>query len=247
LGRGVRALIFTQHMNFKDWMLYRGLSLSTAEKYAGAITGPLTDWGLNAGLLQSPLITLESPADYKVARDQLTQLPIFQERNQRGHGMYGSALEKYADFLQEGFKQCIESDITDILSDTQIPSTEKLELVKARIGQGKFRQMLMSHWNGCAVTQYQEFSMLLASHIKPWCASTHQERLDPFNGLLLIPNLDRAFDHGLISFDAKGSVLISPLLTDPAKLGITTAMKVALRAEHQPYMAHHRSNVFISS
>ena len=42
----------------------------------------------------------------------------------------------------------------------------------------------------------------LASHTKPWSACTHVERLDPFNGLMLTPNLDGAFDGGLVTFDA---------------------------------------------
>lgn len=233
-------------MNFKDWMQHRGLSASTAEKYAGAITGPLTDWGLSAGVLQGPLVAMESPAAYNVARDRITELPIFQERNQRGHGMYRSALEKYASFLQEGFQQDIEADISEVLDDSSIPATEKLELVKARIGQGKFRQKLMQHWDGCAVTHYRELRMLVASHIKPWSASSNEERLDPYNGLLLIPNLDRAFDRGLVSFDSDGAVLISPLLPHPEKLGINTGMSVELHALHRGYMDYHRSHVFLS-
>ena len=51
--------------------------------------------------------------------------------------------------------------------------------------------------------------MLLASHIKPWRDSNHQERLDKFNGLLLLANLDKAFDLGFISFDDSGKVPIS--------------------------------------
>lgn len=189
---------------------------------------------------------MESPAAYNVARDRITELPIFQERNQRGHGMYRSALEKYASFLQEGFQQDIEADISEVLDDSSIPATEKLELVKARIGQGKFRQKLMQHWDGCAVTQYRELRMLVASHIKPWSASSNEERLDPYNGLLLIPNLDRAFDRGLVSFDSDGAVLISPLLPHPEKLGINTGMSVELHALHRGYMDYHRSHVFLS-
>ena len=233
-------------MNFKDWMQHRGLSASTAEKYAGAITGPLSDWGLSNGVLQGPLTAMESLAEYAVIRQKITDLPIFQERNQRGHGMYASALEKYASFLQEGFQQNVETDIASVLSDPSIGSTEKLELVNARIGQGKFRQKLMLHWKGCAVTQYSELRLLVASHIKPWSISSNAERLDPFNGLLLLPNLDRAFDRGLISFDPEGMVLISPQLPEPQKLGISAEMKAHLQDRHQAYMAYHRESVFLA-
>lgn len=227
-------------------MLRRGLSASTAEKYAGAITGPLSNWGLSAGVLQEPLTAMESPAAYNTASEKIKKLPIFQERNQRGKGMYQGALERYASFLQEGFELDIETDISDVLHDPSTSTTEKLELVKARIGQGAFRQQLIRHWGGCAVTQYKELRMLVASHIKPWSASSNTERLDPFNGLLLTPNLDRAFDRGLISFSSKGSLLVSPLLPEPEALGICTGMRVSLKTPHQPYMDHHRAHVFLS-
>ena len=234
-------------MNFKAWMLSQGLSTSTAEKYAGAVTGPLTDWGLRSGVLQRPLVAMESAADYKAAHEKIVELPIFQERNQRGHGMYASALEKYASFLHEVLQQNVETDIAVVLNDPNISPTEKLELVNARIGQGKFRQKLILHWKGCAVTQYTELRMLVASHIKPWNTSSNGERLDPFNGLLLIPNLDRAFDRGLISFKPDGLILISPLLMESERLGISADMKVPLQDAHQSYMAHHRAKVFLSS
>lgn len=41
--------------------------------------------------------------------------------------------------------------------------------------------------------------LLVASHIKPWRASTGRERLDPANGLAACPVHDRAFDAGLLT------------------------------------------------
>ena len=42
--------------------------------------------------------------------------------------------------------------------------------------------------------------LLRASHIKPWAdCGTDAERLDVFNGLLLAPHLDAAFDAGFIT------------------------------------------------
>ena len=40
--------------------------------------------------------------------------------------------------------------------------------------------------------------ILIASHIKPWRVSNNNERLDVYNGLLLLPNLDKLFDKGYI-------------------------------------------------
>ena len=68
--------------------------------------------------------------------------------------------------------------------------------------------------------------MLKASHIKPWNISDDYERLDEYNGLLLTPNLDAAFDSGLISFDKDGVILISKKPRDEQKatLGIEEKM-----------------------
>jgi len=234
-------------MNFKEWMLQRGLSASTAEKYAGAVSGPLSEWGLAAGLTEGPLIAMESPAAYAEVTFKLTTLPIFIERNSRGHNMYSSALAKFAGYLEEGFSGEIGADIEDVLTDVSINPTEKLELVKARIGQGIFRQKLLLHRECCAVTGYDEISMLVASHIKPWSASSNTERLNPFNGLLLVPNIDRAFDRGFVTFDEAGTLIVSPLLPHARDLGITTGSRIALHPEHQPFMAYHRAHVFRSN
>ncbi len=40
----------------------------------------------------------------------------------------------------------------------------------------------------------------------------NKERLDPYNGFLLIPNLDLAFDNGLITFDKDGKIMVSDAL-----------------------------------
>jgi hypothetical protein len=128
-----------------------------------------------------------------------------------------------------------------------LADTERETLIKARLGQGQFRADLIAYWGGCAITGLSFAGMLRASHIKPWCKSSNKERLDKFNGLLLTPNLDQAFDAGLITFDDDGSLLISPLLDAGAAdaLGIVAGTKLKmLEAAHQPYLAWHRENLF---
>ncbi|EJE53186.1 hypothetical protein PMI14_02085 [Acidovorax sp. CF316] len=189
---------------------------------------------------------MDSPASYAVVRSQLAELPIFIERNARGHNMYSNALARFASYLDEGIHGDVGQDIEIIMNDPAVGATEKVELVKARIGQGAFRQKLLLHWDGCAVTGYKELTMLVASHVKAWSASSNAERLDPFNGLLLSPNLDRAFDRGFITFDKDGAMEVSPLLSEPQKIGIVPGMRVALQPKHQPYMEHHRDVVYLS-
>jgi predicted restriction endonuclease len=116
--------------------------------------------------------------------------------------------------------------------------------MNARLGQGRFREHLLQQWQGCAITGYPMPAMLVASHIKPWRAANNLERLDPNNGLLLLANLDKAFDKGFISFEHNGKILISATLEKPEVLGIHKQMKLAVRDAHKPYLHYHRQSVF---
>jgi len=231
-------------VTFEDWMRLRGLSESSVKKYEGAVSGAMSEWAIDGGIMSGPLTSILSHSRFEAIAIRLRNLPIYQERNERGHNMYNSALNKYAEYLQEGFDSDIEADVESILSEHSITDTDKATLIKTRIGQGNFRQKLISIWGGCAVTGYKDASMLVASHIKPWRASSNIERLDVYNGLLLLPTLDKAFDSGFISFDKAGSILISPLLQKPENLGISNTMSVNLKPEHQTYMEFHRDSVF---
>lgn len=138
----------------------------------------------------------------------------------------------------------IEEDIADIILDPTTSPTDKDTLVKARIGQGTFRRDLFTMWGGCAVTGSATKELLIASHIKPWRKSNEKERLDVFNGLLLIANLDKAFDSGLISFSSTGEIMISSKFSDAHAVGVDPMMKLRLKAEHEPYLKYHRKHVF---
>jgi hypothetical protein len=138
-------------------------------------------------------------------------------------------------------------ELEDEPGSRELTPTQKLSLVQARRGQGRFREDLVSYWDQCAVTDCSELRLLRASHIKPWKSSNNQERLDPFNGLLLSPNLDAAFDKGLISFEDSGRIKISRLLraSDKKALGISTSLCLRrFSFRHSPYLKHHRENIF---
>lgn len=121
-------------------------------------------------------------------------------------------------------------------------------LVKQRVGQDKFRAGLERVWNSrCPVTGIEHPAFLVASHIKPWADCDDRERLDPYNGILLAVHIDRLFDGGWITFDPAGNMVLSPLLPSAVAAQLlqgarTTALKVS--PSHEPYLAHHRANVF---
>jgi len=140
----------------------------------------------------------------------------------------------------------VATDVQAILDAPEIDRTERDLLVRARVGQGRFRQCLLGYWRcACPVTGCNDYRVLVASHIKRWCDSDNRERLDPFNGLLLTPNVDRLFDMHLISFGNDGRLLVSarvaPGLLD--QLGIREETTIPLDIRHQPYLAAHRERM----
>jgi putative restriction endonuclease len=124
-------------------------------------------------------------------------------------------------------------------------TTEAERLVIQRVGQDVFREALDRYWLGkCAVTGVADRALLRASHILPWsqCGSDDQ-RLDVFNGILLVAHLDAAFDALLMSFDENGMPLFSPRLSTGAAKLLDDSLKgraISLADRHQGYLQHHR-------
>jgi hypothetical protein len=128
-------------------------------------------------------------------------------------------------------------------------TTEADRLVVQRVGQDLFRGGLLEYWEGrCAITGLGVPELLRASHIKPWadCAND-SERLDVFNGLLLAPHLDAAFDRGFITVADDGAVVVSGDLRDEDRLvlGLGTSLRVRrLTDAHRAYLPWHRERIF---
>ncbi|HJS20090.1 MAG TPA: HNH endonuclease [Anaerolineales bacterium] len=126
--------------------------------------------------------------------------------------------------------------------------TEQEQVVKSRIGQGNFRRHVIQLWGSCSITGLQNISLLKASHIKPWKDSSNEERLTPYNGLLLIPDYDFLFDRGYISFKNSGSVLVSQRMSPFARKVFDVRNDLQLRKvfpQNQEYLEFHRSEVFV--
>ena len=127
---------------------------------------------------------------------------------------------------------------------------DTVAVTKQRIGQEQFRKALVTYWGGrCAVTGCSDTRVLVASHIKPWrVCSKDNEWLNPFNGILLSPNLDSLFDAGLISFEDDGSIIFSEQLDpeDAEKLGVGTDAKLSKTdSRHAQFLSYHRENVLL--
>jgi putative restriction endonuclease len=131
-----------------------------------------------------------------------------------------------------------------------LPTTTEAErMVVQRIGQDVFRDALIEYWTGaCAVTGIDLKPALRASHMKPWSeCESDADRLNVFNGLLLVANLDALFDRGLISFENSGRILISSHVSVQCQdqLHLTSSMRVRwLSGQHLPYLTWHREHLF---
>lgn len=138
----------------------------------------------------------------------------------------------------------------DNIEYLELPKQKREAVVQARIGQGYFRDALVNYWRECAVTKCQEISLLRASHIKPWSKCNARESVDHFNGFLLSPTIDAAFDAGFISFDDTRKILISNDFqeSDAEILGISPSLCLSrIEKDHRPYLKYHREHIFRKS
>lgn len=147
--------------------------------------------------------------------------------------------------------QSLEQDLSklkeQLASEIEPEKRTEIEtLIKARQGQGRFRQKLLELYPSCPLTGLDIQPLLIASHIKPWSKCNDKERLDPFNGLMLAPNIDALFDSGLITFDIDGTIKISPKINpeNQKRLGISPDMKLKIKPESEEYFEYHRNHVF---
>ena len=154
--------------------------------------------------------------------------------------------------LQAASALSLKSDIDELeeclASETNPEKRTEIEtLIKARLAQGKFRKDVLKLYPSCPLTGLDIEPLLIASHIKPWSVCNNNERLDPFNGLMLAPHIDALFDKGLITFDTDGTIKISPKI-DPKnqeRLGISSSMKLKkIRSKSKKYFEYHRNHVF---
>jgi putative restriction endonuclease len=91
---------------------------------------------------------------------------------------------------------------------------ERLQSIKARIGQGTFREVILAIYrNRCSLTGIDLPEVNRASHIIGWAERT-ETRMDPRNGICLSATYDAAFDRKLITFDDDFRLVLSKSIRD---------------------------------
>lgn len=135
---------------------------------------------------------------------------------------------------------------------SKIKQAERQEISRAREGQGRYREQLLEQCRFCPFTMIADERLLIASHIKPWAASTDQEKIDPYNGYILSPLYDKLFDRGFITFTEKRHIILSEFISPYTwkQIGLTndTFVKaLPMDEKRAEYLKFHHTSVFKGS
>lgn len=137
--------------------------------------------------------------------------------------------------------------IPDINSQRMV-TTEKEAILKIRLFQRKYRENLLKTLKECPFTGITDKRLLVASHIKPWCLSTNEEKLDIYNGFILSPLYDKLFDQGLITFTSDKKIIYSSTLSAKTLkiIKINNDYCENLPVYHrEKYLKFHNEKIFI--
>ena len=148
------------------------------------------------------------------------------------------------DLPRQNYEQAVAEELFYLSKSTA--STEVERLVRQRVGQNVYRESLLDYWGGaCAVTGIAVPELLRASHARAWSeCTTDADRLNVFNGFLLVAHLDALFDRHLMTFRTTGEATFAPpILTEvKLRLGITDSLKLRwLSPGYEPFLTEHRS------
>lgn len=222
-----------------------------------------TVWGKLGWLVKAQYNELEHPVSMKEYRNEILELspPKYSPFTKNGGGTQGYLFEisdEFGEYFMNLVKKRNEIVIQPIHSEkaiiesidqsiSNVPNvTEKDRVVKARIGQGIFKQKLLKRSFKCEICGLDIPSLLIASHCKPWSKARNEERLDPNNGLLLCINHDGVFDRGLIGFDEDGTILISRSIHkgNYELLNLNKDIKIDISEGQMQYINWHKENKF---
>ncbi|MBR4952207.1 MAG: HNH endonuclease [Alistipes sp.] len=137
----------------------------------------------------------------------------------------------------------------DIIPQQHTQEKKRVELGRARLGQGKYRDALLEECIFCPITMINDERLLIASHIKPWAVSTDKEKVDPKNGFILSPLYDKLFDKGLISFTDDKHLIVSNWIS-PSNIKRMELEnnkyypKLPIDEQRIAYLNYHRAYVF---
>jgi hypothetical protein len=229
-----------------------------------------SNWANEGWYVEVEFAEIENPFKPREFMDRIR--PLLAEKyaplQPNGNGLQGIYLTEISEDFGKLLVHLSNANITLIQSElTPTPETdseyeirleiesrkldgdlEKIQLTKARRGQGIFKANVRLVEKSCRVTGVSNIKHLRASHIKPWSASSNTEKLDGYNGLLLSPHIDHLFDRGFISFKSSGALLISKKLNPKVleQWSIEGHNVGEFNQLQENYLEYHRDVVFQS-
>jgi predicted restriction endonuclease len=229
---------------FHTWLTETKTKLTRPDKYSNTIT-TISNHFKKSLSKDIDLYEIKNSNEVLRLRDEYFSHDEFFEKNKTGNRMYSRSLNLYIEFLETNRQQIdgTINEVEQIKNDQTLTVLEKESIVLSRIGQGQFREDLIKLWNGCSISHFDDTRFLIASHIKPWKKSDNREKIDKYNGLLLLPTYDKLFDLGFISFEDNGRILISKYLNNFNRLGIDSNIVIDIKNENKKYLKHHRDEI----
>jgi len=189
---------------------------------------------------------------YKLLREislpNITYLSALKLKSQKGEIVYYWKL--FVDYFgEESPIKVIEEKEEEIKEDEKLSDSEKETIVRARKGQGKYRENLLKECPFCPITMVSDDRLLIASHIKPWAHSEKIEKTDPKNGFMFTPTYDFLFDRGFITFTKEKNMIVSPWLSKMtcSKLSLVGGKKylqLPIDEKKEKYLIYHRNKIF---
>jgi len=226
------------------------LSDSSIYKYTRAVN-TISKEMLDAHIIHKSLLNM-SRIELDLAIIDILQNDRFIKKNSVGNNMYSNALKQFRYFTLDSEEDTKEEQqiVHEIAQVQTLTEIEKETIIKARVGQGKYRNSLLEKYDTkCIVTGITQNKLLIASHIKPWAICDNNERVDVENGLILCANMDRLFDSGLITFRADGKMVVSSFVSEDNKkrLNISSDIVVDLHASERllDYLEYHRDVLYV--
>ncbi|MCU0351658.1 MAG: HNH endonuclease [Flavobacterium sp.] len=204
--------------------------------------------------LQGPRVYVNSASpNYTLIRElslpNITYLSAIKLEDNQNNILFYFRL--FVDYFGETQHPAVIEDELERLSDKEdISSEQKTQLVKARLGQGKYRKALLEECPFCPITLVSDDRLLIASHIKPWVDSNEKEKTDPKNGFMFTPTFDFLFDRGFITFTDDKKMVISPWISKItcSRLNISPNKQYPMLPieSREKYLEYHRKNIFKS-
>ena len=200
--------------------------------------------------IAGPRVYVNSTDDaYKIIRElslpNITYISVIKLIDEKGKLFYYFRL--FADYFGEAEHPYLIDKEEERIEEGNESKDEKLQLIRARVGQGEYRKNLLELCPFCPITLISDDRLLIASHIKPWAVSNDFEKTDPKNGFMLTPTFDRLFDRGFLSFTNDKKIILSPFLSNMtySKLGISDNKLISLLPieGREKYLEFHRTTI----